>query len=293
MSTTPIKQPIIPRIKRENIIKLLKNGKRIDDRKFEDYRKIDVILDPIPKAEGSALVRIGNTVVLTGVKIEVGIPYSDRPDEGVLQVHAEFVPLASPSFEPGPPDEEAIEVARVIDRSLREPRVIKLEDLVLVPGKKVWIIFNDLYLLDHDGNIIDAGMLSTILALNQTKLPEVKIGSEENIIVDKNKKTAPLPLNLNVVTITIGIYDEYLLVDPSLDEELVIDSKIIFAIDETGRIVSLQRVGAKGINIRLFDEALDLALKKATELHELIKKILNNSYNYIKPSLTIESFWER
>ena len=293
MSITPVKQPIIPRIKRETIVKLFRKGERIDGRRFEDYRKIDVILNPIPKAEGSALVRLGNTTVLTGIKMEVGTPYSDRPNEGVLQVHAEFVPLASPTFEPGPPDEDAIEVARVIDRSLREPRVIKLEDLVLIPGKKVWIVFNDLYLLDHDGNIIDAGMLSSILALNQAKVPEVRIESEENIVVNKANKTKPLPITLNVITVTIGVYEEYLIVDPSLDEELVLDSKITFAVDENGRIVGLQRVGMKGIKVSLFDKALELAIKKAEELHDLVKKILNNPQDYIKPSLTIESFWER
>ncbi len=293
MSTTPVKQPIIPRVKRETIIRLLKKGERIDGRRFEDFRKINVMLNPIPKAEGSAIVHVGNTTVMTGVKLEIGTPYSDRPNEGVLQVHAEFVPLASPTFEPGPPDEDAIEVARVIDRSLREPKVIKLEDLVLIPGKRVWIVFNDLYLLDHDGNIIDTGMLSTILALNQTKMPEVKIESEENIIINRENKINPLPINLNVVTVTIGVYEEYLIVDPSLDEELVIDSRITFAIDENRRIVGLQRMGMKGIKPALFEEALDLALRKASELHELVRKILNNPQDYIKPSLSIESFWER
>ena len=293
MSTTPVKQPIIPRVKRETIIRVLKKGERIDGRRFEDFRKINVMLNPIPKAEGSAIVHVGNTTVMTGVKLEIGTPYSDRPNEGVLQVHAEFVPLASPTFEPGPPDEDAIEVARVIDRSLREPKVIKLEDLVLIPGKRVWIVFNDLYLLDHDGNIIDTGMLSTILALNQTKMPEVKIESEENIIINRENKINPLPINLNVVTVTIGVYEEYLIVDPSLDEELVIDSRITFAIDENRRIVGLQRMGMKGIKPALFEEALDLALRKASELHELVRKILNNPQDYIKPSLSIESFWER
>ena len=293
MSTTPVKQPIIPRVKRETIIRLLKKGERIDGRRFENFRKINVMLNPIPKAEGSAIVHVGNTTVMTGVKLEIGTPYSDRPNEGVLQVHAEFVPLASPTFEPGPPDEDAIEVARVIDRSLREPKVIKLEDLVLIPGKRVWIVFNDLYLLDHDGNIIDTGMLSTILALNQTKMPEVKIESEENIIINRENKINPLPINLNVVTVTIGVYEEYLIVDPSLDEELVIDSRITFAIDENRRIVGLQRMGMKGIKPALFEEALDLALRKASELHELVRKILNNPQDYIKPSLSIESFWER
>ncbi len=289
MSTTPTKQPIIPRIKRETLLKLLNKGERIDGRGFEDYRDINILLNAVPKAEGSALVKLGNTIVMTGVKLEIGTPFSDRPNEGVLQVHIEFVPLASPTFEPGPPDETAIETARIIDRSLREPRVIDLEDLTIMPGKKVWIIFNDLYLLDHDGNIVDAGVLSTILALNLTKIPKITIEEEDRIVIDRFNREKPLPINLNVVTVTVGIFNDYLLIDPSLDEELVLDSRITFAVDEKERIVGLQRMGMKGIKMNLFEEAMDLAIKKSRELHDLVRKVLNNPDNYIKPSLTLEN----
>jgi len=292
MSITPTRQPIIPRMKRETIIKLLKKGERIDGRGLEDYRKIDVVLNPIPKADGSALVKLGHTATLTGIKLEIEAPFKDRPYEGVLQIHAEFVPLASPTFEPGPPDEEAIEVARVIDRSLREPRVIKLEELVIVPERYAWAVYTDLYLLDHDGNIIDAGMLSTILALNSTMMYEARVEGDK-LVVDKTSRARPLPINLNVVTVTIGVYEDYLVVDPCLDEELVLESKITFAVDEHGRVVGLQRVGLKGLKSTMFDKALDLALKKAGELHAFVKKVLNNPQDFMKSSLVIEGFWER
>ncbi len=282
MSLTPTRQPIIPKIKRETIKKLIKKGERIDGRKLEEYRPIEIILNPIPKAEGSAWVKLGNTIVMTGIKLEVGTPYSDRPNEGVLQVHAEFVPLASPTFEPGPPDENAIETARVIDRSLREPRAIRLEDLVIIPGRKVWLVFNDIYLIDHDGNIIDAGMLSSMLALNLAKIPKIISIEDDNVVIDKTAKETPLPLNLNVVTVTIGLIDEIPLVDPLLEEELVIDSKITIAFDEKGRITGIQKAGMKGIRTPLLDEVVDIASKKASELHELLRKVLSNPENYMK-----------
>ncbi|MEM0380560.1 MAG: exosome complex protein Rrp42 [Desulfurococcaceae archaeon] len=292
MSITPFKQPIIPQARKETIQKLLKKGERIDGRRLDEYRKINIVLNPITKSEGSAIVSIGNTVVMTGVKLEIGTPYPDAPDEGVLQVHAEFVPLASPTFEPGPPDENAIEAARVIDRSLRESEAIKLDELVIIPGKVVWIVFNDLYLLDHDGNIIDAGMLSSILALNLTKIPDVVIEGER-VIVNRENKSKQLPINLNVLSTTIGVYEDYLIVDPSLDEELILDSTLIVAVDEKGRVVGLQKTGSRSISRRLLEQAIELAIKKSIELHDLVKKILNNQQEYIKPYLSIDSFWER
>lgn len=283
MSLTPTQLPVIPRLKRETMLSLIRNGNRIDGRKLEDYRSISVQLNPVPKAEGSALVKLGDTMVMTGVKIEVGEPFRDRPNEGVLQVHAEFVPLASPSFEPGPPDENAIETARVIDRSLREPRAISLEDLVLVPGKKAWIVFNDIYLLDHDGNIIDASMLATMLALNIAKLPKIVSIDGDNVVVDRNSREKPLPLNLNVVTVTIGLIEGHLIVDPVLEEELALDAKLIVAVDSKGRIVGMQKIGMAGFRVNEIDYAIELALRKARELHEFLEKALKNPEEFSKP----------
>lgn len=282
MSLTPTRQPSIPRMKRETIKKLITRGERIDGRGLEDYRPIDIALNVVPKAEGSALVKLGNTIVMTGIKLEIGTPYADRPNEGVLQVHAEFVPLASPTFEPGPPDENAIEAARVIDRSLREPKAIRLEDLIIIPGKKVWLVFNDIYLLDHDGNIIDAGMLSSMLALNTARVPKIVNIEEDNVIIDKTIKERPLPINLNVVTVTIGLLEDNLILDPNLEEELVLDSKITIGVDEKGRIVGMQKTGMKGMKTRELDRAIELALCKAEELHALLRKVLNNPENYTK-----------
>ncbi len=283
MSLTPTKQPIIPRIKRETIKSLIRSGERIDGRKPEEYRKISVWLNPVPKAEGSALVKLGDTTVMTGTKLEIGTPFSDRPNEGVLQVHAEFVPLASPSFEPGPPDENAIEAARVVDRCLREPRAVKLEDLVIIPGKKVWLVFNDIYLLDHDGNVIDASMLSTMLSLNMAKIPKIVSIEDDNVIIEKTVKERPLPINLNVVTISIGLLEGYMIVDPTLEEETVLDTKIVIGVDEKGRIVGIQKTGMEGIKPSQLDDIIDLALKKSQELHSIIREVLNNPNAYTTP----------
>jgi len=273
----------MPRLKRDTLISLLKKGNRIDGRAPEDYRPITIQLNPIPKAEGSALVKIGDTMVMTGVKTEIGEPFRDRPFEGVLQVHAEYVPLASPSFEPGPPDENAIEAARVIDRCLREPKAIKLDELVIIPGRKVWVIFNDIYLIDHDGNVVDAGALATMAALNTTKLPKI-IGIEgDNVVIDRGVRETPLPLSLNVVTVTLAKIGGYIIVDPNLDEELIADARLTIGFDSLGRIVGLQKMGMSGFTRSELDYAIDLAFKKAKELHELLEKVLKNPETASKP----------
>ena len=113
-------------------------------------REIKIEQGLIERAEGSARVLLGKTEVLVGVKVETGEPFSDTPNEGVLTVNAELVPIASPNFEAGPPDENSIELARVVDRGIRESKAIDNEKLCIEPGKKVFVVFVDVYVLNHE-----------------------------------------------------------------------------------------------------------------------------------------------
>jgi len=106
---------------REFILDLLRKGERLDGRAFNEYRELEIEVNIVPaKAEGSALVRLGDTSVVAGVKVLVGEPYPDAADEGVTMVTAEMSPIASPLFELGPPKEDAIELARIVDRGIRK-----------------------------------------------------------------------------------------------------------------------------------------------------------------------------
>lgn len=281
MSVTPERE-LYPRMYIEYILKLLKRGERIDNRGLLDYRPINVILNPIEKAEGSALVRLGKTQVLVGVKLDLGVPFRDRPNEGVLQVHAEFVPLASPSFEPGPPDENAIELARVVDRSIREPKVIKLDELVIEPERTVWVVYNDIYLVDHAGNAIDASMLASMLALATTKIPSL-IKTEQGYRIDKKIKERNLPISTLVATITMAIIGDIIIVDPTLEEEIISDSILTIAVDEKERVCGAQKKGEKGISRSTLEKAVDIAIDKSKWLISYMKNVLNNPQEYTKP----------
>ena len=60
-----------------------------------------------------------------------------RPNEGSLRFNVEFSPMASPNFEPGRPTENANELARLIERGLRETKAVDLEALCVLAGRKV------------------------------------------------------------------------------------------------------------------------------------------------------------
>ena len=145
-----------PEIIGERIKKYLKQGKRFDNRKTEEFREILVETGVSKNAEGSARVKIGNTEVIVGIKMSVGTPYPDSPNKGNLMTTAELLPLSSPRFESGPPKFEAIELGRIIDRGVRESKFIEFEKLCIKEGEKVWTVFIDIYSINDDGNLLDA-----------------------------------------------------------------------------------------------------------------------------------------
>ncbi|MEM5778731.1 MAG: exosome complex protein Rrp42 [Candidatus Aenigmatarchaeota archaeon] len=251
----------------ENYVrKLIEENLRIDERKFDEFREIKIETDVIKKAEGSARVLLGNTHVLVGVKLSVNEPFPDTPNEGVLIVNAELVPVASPTFEPGPPDENAIELARIVDRGIRESKCIDLEKLCIEEGKKVWNINIDIHVLDHDGNLIDASALGAIAALLNTKIPKYE---NDKIIYDEY--VGKIPIKDIPIAVTVTKISNKLLIDSNLEEENALDARITITTTEKEDICSIQKGGIGYFTSEEIKKAIDLSIQKGKELRKLIK----------------------
>lgn len=259
---------LLTRVKLKQIEKAIQGEKRIDQRALSDYRAFTIEQGVIQKAEGSAKVFLGKTEVLVGIKVEKGTPYSDTPNNGVMTVNAELVPLASSKFEPGPPGEQAIELARIVDRGIRESEAIDTEKLCIVPGKQVFVVFVDIYVLNHDGNLIDASAMAAVSALLNTKMPNYEIVDDEVVI---KQGYTPLPLRDHPVTVTIGKINDKLIVDPGLEEEEVMDSRLSIAFTDDGSICAMQKGGSGYLTTKQVSEALKLAQSAAESQRKKLK----------------------
>jgi exosome complex component RRP42 len=274
---------ILPSIKREYLIKLARDGKRVDGRAFDEYRKIEIEPGIISKAEGSAKVKIGRTQVLTGIKMDIGDPYPDIPEEGVMTTAAELIPLASPDFEAGPPKEDAVELARVVDRGIRESEVIEVDKLCIVPHEKVWMIFVDIHILDHDGNLFDAASLASLTALYNTLVPIERLKPTLEKLQEKfpaikkyleeHPKDYKLPLKDPPISCTSVKYDGIVAMDPSLDEEDTAEARLTVATDKNGHIRAMQ----KGLNGTFTKEEVKKVIKASIDNGKKIRELLYKS----------------
>ncbi|HLG24042.1 MAG TPA: RNA-binding protein, partial [Candidatus Nanoarchaeia archaeon] len=185
---------------RNHIVGLLNAGTRLDGRALTEYRSpIKVETGVVKTAEGSARVTIGETEVLVGVKLEVGNPYPDTPDEGTIIVGAELLPLSSPEFESGPPQIQAIELARVVDRGIRESKALDFKKLCISPKEKIWMVVIDICTINDAGNLFDAAALGALAAIMNTRFPKYEDGKVDY----KNKTDKKLTLEKVPVSVTV------------------------------------------------------------------------------------------
>jgi exosome complex component RRP42 len=259
-------EDIVWEVKSDYIRHLAENKKRIDERKLDEYRKIEVTPGYVTKHSGSALVKLGGTQVLVGVSFEMGEPYPDTPDAGVLITNSELVPLADPSFESGPPREGSIELSRVVDRGIRESKAMDFGKLCIEPGEKVWLVFLDLHVLDYDGNLFDASELASTAALLNAELPKYEDGK----VIRDEGSGKKLPITKKPVECTFAKIGNTVMLDPCLEEEKSLDARITFATVEDG-LCAIQKGGNGPFTEKEISEAMDLAFKRGKDLRKLLK----------------------
>ncbi len=252
---------------REYVRKLVEENSRVNGRGFLDIREIRVEKGIYQKAEGSALVKLGNTTVAVGVKLSVEEPFQDTPNEGILIVNAEFPPIASPEFEPGPPGEQAIELARVVDRGIRESKAIDFEKLCIKEGEKVWGVFVDIHVLNDDGNLIDASGIGAIAALLNAKFPKY---DEESGEIDYSQKTQPLSVDKVPIPFTFAKIGDKILIDPCKEEEEAMDARFTVTVVD-GKICAMQKGHGGFFTEEEIKSMIRIALEKYEKIAELVK----------------------
>lgn len=252
-----------PEIKK-HFLKSLQANIRTDGRKLTEFRDISIETDVSKSAEGSARVKIGNTELIVGVKMSVNEPYLDTPDKGNLMVNAELLPLSSPEFEPGPPGIEAIELARIVDRGIRESKAIDTEKLCIKVGEKVWSVIIDVCTINADGNLIDAAALGALAALKTARFPHYD--EEKNEIDYKKKTSKPLPIIREPIAVTVYKLEEHIFVDTLPEEEKMFDARLTVTCTKEGNICSLQKGGESPLTVEEIDKMAALALQKGEEL---------------------------
>jgi exosome complex component RRP42 len=185
----------------------------------------------------------------------------------VLTVNAELTPLASPLFEAGPPSENAIELSRVVDRGIRESKAIDVKKLCIKEGEKIFVVYDDVYVLDHDGNLIDASSIASLAALLTAKTFDYDY--KDGKVIYKSKQSA-LPIQNNPVAVTLAKIGNNLVVDPTLEEEQAMSARLTVTTEQNGKICAMQKGGMGELSPQEIKDAVKISLEKGAEIRNKI-----------------------
>ncbi len=261
---------VIDDLKKTQILELLEQGKRIDGRALDETRKIIIETDAIPKANGSARVRLGETEVVCGVKIQPDRPFPDMGDKGIFICTAELLPLSHPTVETGPPGPAVIELARVVDRGIRESHMVDVSQLVIEKNKSVVGIFADNVVVDYDGNLFDACSYASTAALLSAKTPKWNWVDDAPALADD--KVSSVPVTTIPVSVTMGKIGSHIIVDPNGDEWASMDARVTITTNSDGNICALQKGGADGFTQEEINQCGEISVRVGAKIREQLKQ---------------------
>ncbi|ORX99013.1 hypothetical protein K493DRAFT_406416 [Basidiobolus meristosporus CBS 931.73] len=251
--------------------KFLSQNIRPDGRSLSGYRQTKVTPGAISTADGSALVRIGDTSVLCGIKAEVAEPKIATPNEGFVVPNVELPPLCSSQFKPGPPSEKAQVLSENINNLLHSCKIMSLDQLCIEEGKAVWVLYVDIVCLNYDGNIFDAALIAFIAALKNVKLPKVAYSSDEGMVTATREEETQLKLDHILYPATFGLFDgERVIADPNHTEESLVDTLVTITLDESNKLSAIWKDGGVPCSKEQMQEFIEAAKVRAQKVQEIL-----------------------
>ena len=236
--------------------------KRPSNRNFDDLRNVEIIQNFSKYAEGSCLIKFGDTHVLCTASVESKVPSWMR-NTGKGWVTAEYGML--PRSTHSRMDREAArgkqsgrtqEIQRLIGRALRS-----IVDMKKLGERQVRI---DCDVIQADGGTRTAAITGGYVALHLAMQHLVNIGA-----LDEN------PITDSVSAISCGIYEGVAVLDLDYDEDSSADTDANFVITGKGGICEIQGTAEKTpFSEDEFAKLFSLAKLGCTELTKLQNKVL-------------------
>ncbi|XP_062975059.1 exosome complex component RRP43 [Elgaria multicarinata webbii] len=256
--------------------RFLQENCRPDGRDLGEFRTTTVNTGSITTADGSALVKLGNTTVICGIKAEFASPPVDSSNKGYIVPNVDLPPLCSSRFRPGPPGEDAQAASQFLADMIENSQVLLKEDLCIVDGKIVWVLYCDIICLDYDGNLLDACICAFLAALKNVKLPAVTVNEETGLAEVNLKEKIPLTIRKQPVATSFVLFDKLVIVDPTAEEEDLATGTLTIVTDEEGNLCSVYKPGGSALTGAKFQDCINRARARHKEVEKLMDKVVKS-----------------
>lgn len=230
-------------------VNLLVNGKRIDGRLPEQLREIEMKVNVVSSAQGSSLVRFGNTIAISTVHGPRALypRHLQEPQNCILRCRYNMAPFSVDDRKSPGPDRRSTEISKVIRLAL-EPALF-LEEF---PRAGIDGIIE---IIQADGSTRVTGINALSLAL----------------------ASAGIPMYDLVVACSVGKIDNTLIVDLNGQEDNNSQADMAVACMPTKNLVTLLQMDGILTREELL-KLIDLARNKCNEIYELQRQTLRERY---------------
>ncbi len=237
---------------------------RFDGRAWDELRPVDVTTHFLSQAEGSALIRVGRTVVLCAASVEEGVPrFLENSGSGWVTAEYAMLPRSTSTRTPresstGRLSGRTQEIQRLIGRSMRAA-----VDLRALGPHTVRI---DCDVLQADGGTRTASITGAYIALCLA----VQWMQKQNMINET-------PLRDQIAAVSVGRVGDTMLIDLPYEEDSQADVDMNVVMTGEGRLIEVQGTAERqSFSIEELHAMLELAHKGIRELIAVQQKALQS-----------------
>ena len=226
---------------------------RIDGRKFDEPRKMEAKVGIIPRADGSAMFRMGNTLAYAAVYGPRNLHprFLQDPSKGILRCNYNMMPFSS------------------FTERVRPGGSRRSKEISLVTGKALLPVLD---LNEYPNSVVDVFI----------EFPQTEAGSRCAGICAASMALADAGLTMKdlVAAVSVGRVDDKIVVDLDYNEEAYEDGPVadtpIAMMSNSGKITLLQMDGL--ISRDDLKKAMEMAKKVCREIYQIQKSALKEKY---------------
>ncbi len=235
---------------------------RPSGRKFNQLREISIETSILKYAEGSCLVKFGNTHVMCSASLDDSVPrFLKGRGNGWITAEYGMLPRSTKDrmnreASNGKQGGRTLEIQRLIGRSMRAA-----VDLKALGERQIYI---DCDVINADGGTRTAAITGSYIALNLA----IRLMMEKKIIRAN-------PLITQVAAISCGIYKDNAVIDLDYAEDSNAEVDANFVFNQKGNLIEIQGTGEESdFTTEQLLEMLKLASEGCSELFRLQNQVL-------------------
>ncbi len=259
--------------------KFISRGVRPDGRTLLGQRKLKIKAGVLScdHVSSSSLVQMGQTKVLAGSTLRIGVPSASSPGRGEVVLSVSVPPLCSSQF--GGSKRRGRDVEKVLEGILYDVIIgsglVQTDNLCIERGKSAWRACMDLVCLSYGGNITDATILAALVCLRGLVLPDLRPAEDGRwmLEVEKEGRSIIVPEKEIPIPLTLGMFDSIIIADPLEQEEEVLATRLTLVQTASGQLTAIWKPGGMPLSQDQLLKCLFLSREHAKRVSKLVDTV--------------------